>query len=210
MGKVVSVTPTATGATAELSLKSSPKIPADVQANVRSVSAVGEQYVDLIPQRRRSPVPRRGLGDRAGRHHDPAEGRTSPRSTQRPRQERAEGEAVGPARRVVPRLQRSRLRRGFTYRLRIAHRRRLQRHCRAHSDADRRQRSTARLAGGKCRHTAHLGAQPGRSHRSDRRQRSRDPHHPRHRPRHRGRDVTTARPDQADAARAAREPDLGR
>jgi virulence factor Mce-like protein len=50
MGKVVSVTPTATGATAELSLKSSPKIPADVQANVRSVSAVGEQYVDLIPQ----------------------------------------------------------------------------------------------------------------------------------------------------------------
>lgn len=50
IGKVVSVTPTATGAIAELSVKSSPKIPADVQANVRSVSAVGEQYVDLIPQ----------------------------------------------------------------------------------------------------------------------------------------------------------------
>jgi virulence factor Mce-like protein len=50
VGRVSSVTPTATGATAELSLNSAPKIPADVQANVRSVSAVGEQYVDLIPR----------------------------------------------------------------------------------------------------------------------------------------------------------------
>jgi len=50
MGKVVRVSPTATGATAELSLKSSPQIPSDVQANVHSASAIGEQYVDLIPQ----------------------------------------------------------------------------------------------------------------------------------------------------------------
>ncbi|MCV7302698.1 MCE family protein [Mycobacterium barrassiae] len=50
IGKVVSVTPTTAGAVAELSLNSSPKIPADVQANVRSVSAVGEQYVDLVPR----------------------------------------------------------------------------------------------------------------------------------------------------------------
>lgn len=50
IGKVSSVEPTATGATAVLSLDSSPGIPADVQANVRSVSAVGEQYVDLIPR----------------------------------------------------------------------------------------------------------------------------------------------------------------
>ncbi|MGV0787947.1 MlaD family protein [Mycolicibacterium sp. XJ2] len=50
IGKVTSVSPTATGATATLSLRSSPKIPADVQANVRSVSAVGEQYVDLVPR----------------------------------------------------------------------------------------------------------------------------------------------------------------
>jgi len=50
IGKVNSVTPTASGATAHLSLKASPKIPADVQANVRSVSAVGEQYVDLVPR----------------------------------------------------------------------------------------------------------------------------------------------------------------
>src|SRR5262245_16027624 len=50
VGKVAAVTPAANGATATLSLNSSPNIPADVQANVRSVSAVGEQYVDLVPR----------------------------------------------------------------------------------------------------------------------------------------------------------------
>jgi virulence factor Mce-like protein len=50
VGKVTSVIPTASGAVAELSLQSSPSIPANVQANVRSVSAVGEQYLDLIPR----------------------------------------------------------------------------------------------------------------------------------------------------------------
>ena len=50
IGKVSRVEPTSTGATATLSLKDSPQVPADVQANVRSVSAVGEQYVDLIPR----------------------------------------------------------------------------------------------------------------------------------------------------------------
>lgn len=50
IGKVSSVEPTASGATAVLSLKDSPRIPADVEANVRSVSAVGEQYVDLVPR----------------------------------------------------------------------------------------------------------------------------------------------------------------
>ncbi|AKK26664.1 MCE family protein [Mycobacterium sp. EPa45] len=50
VGRVSSVTPTATGATAELALNATPEIPADVQANVRSVSAVGEQYIDLIPR----------------------------------------------------------------------------------------------------------------------------------------------------------------
>ena len=33
-----------------MSLATSPKIPADLQAEVRSVSAVGEQYVDLRPR----------------------------------------------------------------------------------------------------------------------------------------------------------------
>ena len=50
IGKVASVKPTTTGATAELTLDDSPKIPANVRADVHSVSAVGEQYVDLIPQ----------------------------------------------------------------------------------------------------------------------------------------------------------------
>jgi phospholipid/cholesterol/gamma-HCH transport system substrate-binding protein len=50
VGRVTRVEPTADGATAELSLDTSPRIPADVRANVRSASAVGEQYVDLIPR----------------------------------------------------------------------------------------------------------------------------------------------------------------
>jgi virulence factor Mce-like protein len=50
VGKVTGVKLTETGAEAEMSLDSSPKIPADLQAEVRSVSAVGEQYVDLRPR----------------------------------------------------------------------------------------------------------------------------------------------------------------
>jgi len=43
IGKVTSVGPTTAGAEATLSLDSSPKIPADLHAAVRSASAVGEQ-----------------------------------------------------------------------------------------------------------------------------------------------------------------------
>jgi phospholipid/cholesterol/gamma-HCH transport system substrate-binding protein len=50
IGKVTEVRLTETGAEAELSLDTSPKVPADLQANVLSVSAVGEQYVDLRPR----------------------------------------------------------------------------------------------------------------------------------------------------------------
>lgn len=49
VGKVTGVRLTPTGAEAELSLDTSPKIPADLKAEVRSVSAIGEQYVDLRP-----------------------------------------------------------------------------------------------------------------------------------------------------------------
>lgn len=49
LGKVTEVLPTRTGAVATLSLASNPKVPADLQARVLSVSAVGEQYVDLVP-----------------------------------------------------------------------------------------------------------------------------------------------------------------
>jgi phospholipid/cholesterol/gamma-HCH transport system substrate-binding protein len=50
VGKVTDVKLTETGAEATLTLDTSPKIPADLTAEVRSVSAVGEQYVDLRPR----------------------------------------------------------------------------------------------------------------------------------------------------------------
>jgi len=50
VGKVTAVEFTRRGAEATLSLDNSPSIPADLRAEVRSVSAVGEQYVDLIPR----------------------------------------------------------------------------------------------------------------------------------------------------------------
>jgi phospholipid/cholesterol/gamma-HCH transport system substrate-binding protein len=50
IGKVTGVHLTDTGAEATLSLQTSPRVPADLRAEVRSVSAVGEQYVDLRPR----------------------------------------------------------------------------------------------------------------------------------------------------------------
>jgi phospholipid/cholesterol/gamma-HCH transport system substrate-binding protein len=50
IGKVTDVKLTETGAEATLTLDTSPKIPADLKADVLSVSAVGEQYVDLRPR----------------------------------------------------------------------------------------------------------------------------------------------------------------
>jgi phospholipid/cholesterol/gamma-HCH transport system substrate-binding protein len=50
VGKVTAVSLSAHGAKATLSLGTSPKIPANLQADVLSVSAVGEQYVDLRPR----------------------------------------------------------------------------------------------------------------------------------------------------------------
>jgi phospholipid/cholesterol/gamma-HCH transport system substrate-binding protein len=50
VGTVTSVELTRDGAKAVLRLNSSAKIPADLQADVRSISAVGEQYVDLRPR----------------------------------------------------------------------------------------------------------------------------------------------------------------
>ncbi len=50
IGVVENVTLTGDGVEAKMSLDSDYKIPADVDAVVKSVSAVGEQYVDLIPR----------------------------------------------------------------------------------------------------------------------------------------------------------------
>src|SRR6201992_908867 len=60
VGKVTAVSLTAKGAKATLSLGTSPKIPASLQADVLSVSAVGEQYVDLRPRTDSAPYLRDG------------------------------------------------------------------------------------------------------------------------------------------------------
>ena len=60
VGKVTEVKLTETGAEATLTLDTSPKIPADLKAEVRSVSAVGEQYVDLRPHTDSGPYLRDG------------------------------------------------------------------------------------------------------------------------------------------------------
>jgi virulence factor Mce-like protein len=49
VGKVTEMDVSRTRAIATLRLDTTPKIPADLQAEVRSVSAVGEQYVELLP-----------------------------------------------------------------------------------------------------------------------------------------------------------------
>ncbi len=49
IGKVTKVEPTEQGARATMSIDSQFKIPVDTVANVHSVSAVGEQYLDLVP-----------------------------------------------------------------------------------------------------------------------------------------------------------------
>jgi phospholipid/cholesterol/gamma-HCH transport system substrate-binding protein len=55
IGKVTDVRPTRDGAIATLSLDASSRIPADLQAEVLSVSAVGEQYVELQPRTKSGP-----------------------------------------------------------------------------------------------------------------------------------------------------------
>src|SRR5271163_2137736 len=48
IGKVTTVEPTRTGVQATMSIEDRYKIPVDATANVHSVSAVGEQYLDLV------------------------------------------------------------------------------------------------------------------------------------------------------------------
>ena len=60
IGKVTAVGLTPNGAQATLALDTSPKIPADLKAEVRSISAVGEYYVDLRPRNDSPPYLRDG------------------------------------------------------------------------------------------------------------------------------------------------------
>ncbi len=55
IGKVTQVKLTPTGVDAVLSIDSSEQVPADLDAAVKSVSAIGEQYVDLLPRRSGGP-----------------------------------------------------------------------------------------------------------------------------------------------------------
>ncbi|MEW5808343.1 MAG: MlaD family protein [Actinomycetota bacterium] len=56
VGEVKSVSLTDTGVSAVLALNSDVKIPADVEAQVHSVSAVGEQFVQLLPRSADGPM----------------------------------------------------------------------------------------------------------------------------------------------------------
>ena len=60
VGIVDSVSLTDTGVVAVLSLKNDTKIPADVDAQVHSVSAVGEQFVQLVPRSGNGPMLKNG------------------------------------------------------------------------------------------------------------------------------------------------------
>jgi phospholipid/cholesterol/gamma-HCH transport system substrate-binding protein len=55
IGKVTDVEPTERGARAAMSIDNGDRIPTDASANVHSVSAVGEQYLDLVSTRNRGP-----------------------------------------------------------------------------------------------------------------------------------------------------------
>ena len=55
IGKVTAVEPTRRGARAAMSIDNGYPIPADASANVHSVSAVGEQYLDLVSTSNRGP-----------------------------------------------------------------------------------------------------------------------------------------------------------
>jgi phospholipid/cholesterol/gamma-HCH transport system substrate-binding protein len=72
VGKVTGVGLTQNGAKATLSLATSPKIPANLRAEVRSISAVGEQYVDLRPRTDSCPCLRDGAVIHAGKNDIPS------------------------------------------------------------------------------------------------------------------------------------------
>jgi phospholipid/cholesterol/gamma-HCH transport system substrate-binding protein len=60
IGKVTAVEPTRRGARATMSIDDRYQVPADASANVHSVSAVGEQYIDLVSMGNRGPFLRNG------------------------------------------------------------------------------------------------------------------------------------------------------
>ena len=162
VGKVTGVALTPHGVKATLSLTSSSKIPANLQAEVRSISAVGEQYVDLLPRTDSPPYLHDGSVIAMQRHHDSASRRAHARSGQHADQQHPPRGTQPIARRVVQRLQRSRIRPGIAFRLRGKFRD--LNGVPADPKADRRQRAAAGLPGTDNRFHPAMGAQPRRGH----------------------------------------------
>ena len=106
VGKVTDVKLTETGAEATLTLDTSPKIPADLQAEVRSVSAVGEQYVDLRPRTDSGPYLKDGSVIEKDEHDDPAGSRPDARPGEQAGEQHSGGPDLGSAGRVVQGVQR--------------------------------------------------------------------------------------------------------
>lgn len=77
IGKVTGVEPTERGARATMSIEDGYRIPADAAAHVHSVSAVGEQYVDLVSTAGREPY----LADGQTIHKSTVPARSVPRWT---------------------------------------------------------------------------------------------------------------------------------
>jgi ABC-type transporter Mla subunit MlaD len=71
VGRVESVGLNPSGVTADMRLNSGTSIPSNVTATVKSVSAVGEQYIDLVPPSTPSSVKLRN-GSRIERRHEVA------------------------------------------------------------------------------------------------------------------------------------------
>jgi phospholipid/cholesterol/gamma-HCH transport system substrate-binding protein len=67
IGRVAGIHLESTGVRVTLSLRAGTRVPADLTANVRQLSALGEQYVDLVPARAGGPYLHQGSVIAAGR-----------------------------------------------------------------------------------------------------------------------------------------------
>ena len=137
VGKVTEVKLTETGAEATLTLDTSPKIPADLKADVLSVSAVGEQYVDLRPRTDSGPYLRDGSVIAVANTTIPQQ--VGPMLDQVSALVKSipEGQDQRLARRVVQGLQRGRGRLPIPARLVVQHHQIPERRIRPVADADR-------------------------------------------------------------------------
>ena len=72
VGKVGAITLQPDGTTVELSIDDGTVIPANLVATIHSTSAIGEQYVDLVPRSTPRTRPARRIDDPAQRHRGAA------------------------------------------------------------------------------------------------------------------------------------------